>query len=80
MGALLSAGADVNATDGWGRTALHWAAARAFRTDNAIKADAVQVLLDAGADPNPADSHGVTPIDMAANPRIRELFPLEVQE
>jgi len=42
---LLAAGADLNAKDGWGRTAL-------FYTVQPNNVDMAQLLLDSGADPN----------------------------
>ncbi len=57
---LLDAGADPDARDPWGRTALAYAA-------SAANLFAVRLLLDAGADPNTADSAGVTPLMVAAD-------------
>lgn len=57
--AALAAGADVNAVDGQGQTALHVAAAHA-------SVGAVQVLLSHGADPDAADAGGRTPLCAAA--------------
>ena len=61
--AALEAGADVNARDEGGRTALHWAA---WKNEPAV----VKALLDAGAKTNPRDiDHGFTPLlDAAYNP------------
>ena len=42
---LIAAGVDVNATQGDGATALHWAAHR-------NNLESVRLLLNAGADPN----------------------------
>jgi ankyrin repeat protein len=59
VAALLTRGADVNATRVDGTTALH-AAAHADRLDIA------EALLRAGAKPNAADRYGVTPIYLAS--------------
>ncbi len=56
--ALLDRGADVNAREGDGATALHWAVER----DDAEVADA---LLRAGADVTAANDYGVTPASLA---------------
>ena len=60
---LLDAGADVDARDGWGRTALAYAAA----VGNAA---AARVLLDAGADPDLADAAGATPLMAASDAAV----------
>ena len=59
MRALLAAGADVDARQGDGATALHWAA---HRSDHAI-ADA---LIDAGADVDAANALDATPLWLAS--------------
>jgi ankyrin repeat protein len=56
--ALLDAGADVNARDGNGRTALHGAAALGYN-------DVVKFLVEHGADLAAADADGLKPIDAA---------------
>ena len=53
--ALLADGASVDAVEGDGTTALHWAT---YRDDTAT----VGVLLDAGADVNTANDLGATPL------------------
>ena len=55
---LLKEHADVNATQGDGATALHWAAHWDDR-------DAVQFLIAAGAHVNTSDDEGVTPLSLA---------------
>ncbi len=56
---LLARNADVNATQGDGATALHWAA---YRND----AETATALIRAGADVRAANDHGVTPLALAA--------------
>ncbi len=56
---LLEHGADINARDPHGRTALHLAAIRGVRTDY------LEVLVKFGADPSATDNNGETPLDSA---------------
>jgi ankyrin repeat protein len=68
--ALLEKGANVNAPQADGMTALHWAA---YHDD----ADTVKRFLAAGADAKAANRYGVTPLSLAAtngNTRIVELL------
>jgi len=55
---LLAAGADVNARDARGRTALHAAAAQGYT-------DVAKFLVEHGADLKAADNDGVLPVDAA---------------
>ena len=59
VGALLAAGADPDARQGDGATALHWAA---YRDD----AEMAAALIQAGADVERANRYGVTPLALAA--------------
>jgi hypothetical protein len=56
---LLAAGADLNAVDGDGKTALYWAVVLG-------RGHAVDTLLEASADPELANNDGVTPMMRAA--------------
>jgi hypothetical protein len=56
--AFLAKGADVNAPDKHGGTALHWAVGGG-------KAEIVKLLLDHGADASARDAHGQTALDLA---------------
>ena len=55
---LVAGGADVNAPQGDGATALHWAAHRDLGR-------VAELLIRAGADVDAADDHGVTPLALA---------------
>ncbi len=65
---LLAEGADVNAQDQWGRTALRYACSTGRTTQEIVDA-----LLAAGADPNIADHEGGTPLYSAANVKSAEV-------
>lgn len=56
--ALIAKGADPNAADHDGGTALHWAVAGG-------SFEVVRLLLEAGADPVRADKDGMTPLALA---------------
>jgi hypothetical protein len=57
---LLDKGAEINATDEYGRTPLSWAA---YNGHEAI----ARLLLDKGAEVNATDDYGVTPLSEAAS-------------
>ena len=57
---LLEGGAEVDKTDGAGRTPLFWAASYG-------NTDVGQLLLDSGAQPNKADEEGKTALHVAAS-------------
>lgn len=60
MKMLARAGADVNATDFWGRTPLHIAVQNRFE-------DAIETLVELGAKADIPDSQGTTPMDLASS-------------
>ena len=60
--ALLTQKVDVNAREGDGATALHWAVER-------DDLETIEALLGAGADVNAANDYGVTPISLACTNR-----------
>ena len=64
VNALLDRGADVDAAEADGATALHWAA----QLDDLAT---VELLLDAGAAPTAANRFDVTPLELAAQQRQR---------
>jgi hypothetical protein len=57
---LLSFGGDIEARDNDGRTPLHWAVQKGYKTDG------VKYLLEAGAQVNARDEAGATPLHLAA--------------
>jgi len=59
---LIAAGANLDTSDQFGKTALHWAAHN--RHDLLAR-----VLLDAGADVCAVDQYGLAPIELAIKPR-----------
>ena len=68
--ALLDKGADVNAPQVDGMTALHWAT---YRDDS----ETVRLLLEAGANATAENRYGVTPLSLACtngNAEVVELF------
>ena len=66
---MLAAGADPNAAQGDGTTALHWAA---YRDDDRL----AESLLAAGADVNAANRYGLRPISLACTNRNARLVNL----
>ena len=63
---LITAGADVNAANDAGLTALHWAIQKAPPRKQAWQK--VKLLPDNGADLYRKDAHGRTPLDCAHKP------------
>jgi hypothetical protein len=61
--ALISGGANVNAVDGIGKTALYWAS-------DCGREDIVRALLNNGADPDITSNSGWTPLMMATHPSV----------
>lgn len=58
VGAIMQQGADINAAQADGMTALHWAVYR-------NEPDTVELLLHAGADVTAENRYGVTPLSLA---------------
>ena len=56
--AMIDAGADINATDKYGRMPLHWAAGQG-------KVEVISVLVQAGVDVNMTKKDGATPFRLA---------------
>jgi len=69
----LTAGADVNATDGNGVTPLHFAASENH-------GEVVELLIAEGADVNATDKNGATPLHMAAAQGNKEIAELLIAE
>ena len=72
MRALLKQHVDVNAAQGDGSTALHWAS----DLDNVALAD---VLIRAGAKVNAANDHGATPLYLACRNRSASMVDSYLQ-
>ncbi len=64
--AFLEKGANVNARDGNGGSALHWAV-------GAGHIDSVRLLLERGADPEAVDAFGQTPLMLAEKRGRRQI-------
>ncbi|MGQ9916336.1 MAG: LssY C-terminal domain-containing protein [Bryobacteraceae bacterium] len=80
--ALVEEGADVQAKDEQGRTALHWIAigTSQFRIRNTHRAyrELAEILIDAGIDVNAEDDYGNTALDWEeANPQDALRYVLE---
>ncbi len=73
VGALLRQGADCNARDGDGATALAWAAAR----NNSAMA---KLLLGAGTDPNATNEMGIGPLMIAITNGSTEMVKLLLEK
>jgi ankyrin repeat protein len=66
---LIAAGADVNATDKFGKTPLHYAADEGYPL-------IVAALLEAGAQPDRMDKDGKTPADYARKKQLDDVLVL----
>lgn len=66
VAAFLAKGADVNARDGMGGSALMWAVARRSQ-------ETVALLIAAGADPNARDRNGQTALKLARAKSLGEI-------
>lgn len=69
---LLAAGADVNASNRYGETALHWLAEA--DNDNEMQLGALEALLRHGADPRRCDMHGRAPQTRAGGSRATRML------
>ncbi len=69
MKMLIAAGADVNAKDEYGRTALHYAL---YERQTAMQK--IKMLIDAGADVNAEDKEGETPLMHATAEQMKVLI------
>ena len=72
VAALLKAGADVNRSDSFNRTPVHWACLR----DDSDVEPALMLLIRNGADLNARDYAGETPLDIAIHYSKRRLVPI----
>ncbi len=69
---LLESGADINAKDGFQRTALHWAVNRGF-------SEVARHLIAKGANVNAKDSDAFTPLHLATQLVLTDLTELLIQ-
>jgi ankyrin repeat protein len=70
---IIYCGAEVNSIDGFGLTALHYAAIYG-------RTDVVAILLEAGADIDAPDPHGWTALHMAADSGHIDVVRLLIEE
>lgn len=66
---FVAAGVDVNATNEFGNTPLHYAAAQ-------NQVDMAAVLIEAGANPNVSNNNGQTPLSIARRKGSERLIAL----
>ena len=67
---LVSKGADINARNKKGKTALHYACA----SSQILSLHFIELLLGLGADPRIKDDNDISPIDLAASPQKLQIL------